>query len=368
MIRFLVKSWIYPFYRTYAGFLFVVFLLAAGLLKGEEHVAIARFFTSDLSNLLYPFFGFLLYELLTMRFSVLWISLQRNRILQDLLFVSMELRIAYLIVAVLYLQLPVLLYSFFLISMAFATGQYIIGLIILLLTIIKTLIYSLVLNKYCIHPVEKRYNQLVQFYLPDNLNYPVVMFSLRHFFSKNFLSLLLSKLLSIGLLMIFILLIETVENYDRFSAVVVPLTFISNAFISYELFKFINIDLAIFRNLPLRPGITLFQVFIVLFILCLPEVVIIYRNFHDVITLGSLSIHMLNGLSILLFLYAYQVYFNFDLQKYITHLFWGSIILVLILLFDLPSVFLCLLFCSISIYLYSRGYYTFETLYDHRKQ
>ena len=367
MTRFLIQSWVYPFYKSYSGFLFVVFLLAAGLLKGEEHVAIARFFTSDALNLIYPYITLIAYEGLTLRFSIPWISHHRNRILQDLLFVGTRQRIGHLIIVILYLQVPVLLYSFFLLIIALTTGNFIAGLIILLFTLIRILFYSLLLNRYIIHPREKRYQQLIRLNLPEYLNFPVILFPLRHFFSRNFLSLLLSKLLSIGLLLIFILLVGTIDNYDRFAAVVLPLTFISNAFIAYGLFRFLNIELNVFRNLPLRPAIVLFQVLVVMIILCLPEITIIYRNFYDIIPVGSLGIHIINGLSILLFQYAAQVYFNIDLQKFIIRLFWGSIILVLILLFDFPSALMFIIFCALSFYLYRKGYYTFETVFDQKK-
>jgi hypothetical protein len=367
MSRFLIQSWVYPFYRAYSGFLFVVFLLAAGLLKGEEHLAIARFFTSNALNLIYPYIGLLAYEGLTLRFSIPWVSNNRNRILQDLLFVSKRQRIEYIMIVVLCLLIPVLLYSFFLTTVALATGNYATGLIVLFFTLIRILMYSLLLNQYIIHPLEKKYRQVIRLNLPDYLNFPVILFSIRQFFSSNFLSLLLSKLLSIGLLLMFMLLIETIDNYDRFSSVILPLTFISNAFIAYGLFKFLNIELYVFRNLPLRPPFILLQVFIILTILCLPEIIIIYRNLFDIISAGSLSIHIVNALSILLFIYASLVYFNFDLQKFIIRLFWGSIILVLILLFDFLPILMCIIFSVSSVFIYTRGYYNFEIIFDQKK-
>lgn len=368
MNNFLLKSWIYPFYKTYAGFLFAIFLLAAGILKGEEHVAIAQFFTSDIKNLVYPYSGFILYELLTIRFSIPWISNFRNRIIQDLLYISVRNRIGHLTFVIIYLHIPVLLYSFFMISIALVSGQFLIPGIIIILAIARIFAYSLLLNRYIISPTEKKYHQLIQLNLPRNLKFSLIVFSLRYFFSARFLSFLLSKLLSIGLLLICVLLIQTVDNYNRFSSVVIPIIFISNAFISYELFKFLNGDLAIFRNLPTKLGVALFQIFIILFILSLPEMVIMYRNFSIIISLGNLTILVINGLMILLFLFTYPLYFNCDLQKYITRLFWGSIILVLILLFDFPSILLCLVFCAASVYLYIRGYYTFENVYEKIKQ
>ena len=164
--------------------------------------------------------------------------------------------------------------------------------------------------------------------------------------------------------MVFILLIQTIDNYERFASVVITLIFISNAFLSYELFKFQNIDLNVFRNLPLKPLIILFQSLMIMIILNLPEILIIYRNFSDLISIWDLSMDVLNGLMVILFLFAYLVYYNIDLQQYITRIFWGSILLVLFLLFDFPSYLLFIAFSSASAYLYIRGYYTFETIYD----
>ncbi len=364
MIKFLVKSWVYPFYRTYAGFLFVVFLFAAGLLKGEEHVAIAKFFTSDVKNLAYPYFGLLLYEFLTLHFSIRWISEQKNMFLRDLVYVSGRPRTVILGIIILYLHIPVIAYSLFLLGMALASGQIPVSLVIIFGSIFKLAIFTFILYRFLLFPVEKKYNRIFRITLPGFLNFPVIIFSIKHFFSKSFLSFLLSKTLSIGTLMVFILLIQTIDNYERFASVVITLIFISNAFLSYELFKFQNTDLNVFRNLPLKPWIILLQSLMIMIILNLPEILIIFRNFSSLISIWDLSMNVMNGLMVLLFLFAYLVYYNIDLQQYITRIFWGSILLVLLLLFDFPSYLFLTTFSLASAYLYIRGYYTFETVYN----
>jgi len=363
MIRFLLKSWVYPFYRTYAGFLFVVFLFAAGLLKGEEHVAIAKFFTSDVKNLAYPYFGLLLYEFLTLHFSIRWISDQKNMFLWDLVYIPGRPRTIILGLIILYLHIPVIAYSLFLLGMALVSGQIMVSIVIILGSIFKLAIFTFILFRFLLFPVEKKYNQIFRIALPGFLNFPVIVFSIRHFFSKSFLSFFLSKTLSIGTLMVFILLIQTIDNYERFASVAITLIFISNAFLSYELFKFQNIDLNVFRNLPLKPLIILFQSLMIMIILNLPEILIIYRNFSGLISIWDLIMDVLNGLMVLLFLFAYLVFYHIGLQQYITRIFWGSILLVLFLLFDFPSYLLFIAFSSASAYLYMRGYYNFETVY-----
>jgi hypothetical protein len=39
----------------------------------------------------------------------------------------------------------------------------------------------------------------------------------------------------------------------------------------------------------------------------------------------------------------------------------------LVLLFDFPSALMFITFCASSIYLYTKGYYTFETVFDKKK-
>lgn len=364
MIKFLVKSWIYPFYRTYSGFLFVVFLFAAGLLKGEEHVAIARFFTSDVKNLIFPYFALLVYELLTLHFSILWISSLKNRALRDMVFINRNERILHLVLTIFYLQIPSIFYSFFLLITALVSARLQVSLFILLFMFFKFTLYTFIIHRALLFPLEKRYKRLLRLTLPGFLNFPVIVFSLRHFFTKSFLSFVMSKILSIGTLFLFILIIQTIDNYERFASVVIMLVFISNAFISYELFKFQNIDLNVFRNLPLKPYIILFQSLLIMIILSLPEVLIVYRNFSSLIAVSDLSMNVMNGLMVLLFLFAYLLYYNIELRQYIARIFWGSILLILFLLFDFPSYLFFIAFGSASAYLYIKGYYNFESVYD----
>lgn len=366
MIKFLVNSWAYPFYRTYAGFLFAVFLFAVGLLKGEEHVAIAKFFTSEVKNLFFPYFASLLYELLTLYFSIRWISDQKNIFLRDLVYMPRWPGIVLLSTTILYLNIPVIVYSLFLLVVALVSGQILISLLIVFGSIFKLILFTYIIYRFLLFPFEKNYNRIFRLTLPGFLNFPVIAFSIRHFFSKNFLSFLLSKILSIGTLMVFILLIQTIDNYERFTSVIITLVFLSNAYLAYELFQFQNIDLNVFRNLPLKPWMILFQSLMIMITLNLPEIIIIYRNFSNLISIWDLSVNILNGLMVLLFLFAYLVYFDINLQQYITRIFWGSILIVILLLFDFSSYLLFMAFSTASAYLYIKGYYTFETIYDQK--
>jgi len=366
MNKFLTKSWVYPFYKTYAGFLFAVFLFAAGLLRGVEHLALASFFTSNFKNLIYPLAGFIMYELLTLHFSIKWVSDVKNRIIRSILFLDFRPRFKLLLNIVLYLQIPVVLYSVFLLIVALFNGQIIVPMVILTLSIIRFALYALILNRIFIFPIEKAYKHSFRFRIPAVINFPIINFSLTQIFTQRLLSLILSKVISIGLLIISIILIETIDYYERFSALAIFMIFLANAFLSFDLFRFHNIDLNIFRSFPIKPWHFLIQTFSLMIILALPEIIIIYRNFLPITGAGFITMHIINGLLVLLFLYSYLLYFNIELKDYIMRIFWASIFMSMLLLFDIPVYLLLIILCSFTFYFYFKGYYSFEMVYNQK--
>jgi len=96
----------------------------------------------------------------------------------------------------------------------------------------------------------------------------------------------------------------------------------------------------------------------------LPEIVLIYRNFAQIVEVGFISLHILNGMTMLLLLYAYLLYFNIDLNIYIIRIFWGSLIVVMLILFDVPAYMIIIILGTSTIYLYFKGFYSFEVIYD----
>ena len=362
--RFLTRSWVYPFYKTYSGVLFVVFLIVTGFLRGEEHMALAVFFTSHIKNMVYPYAILVLYESLTIHFSIKWLSDPMNRIIRELVFLDFGSRLIRIFRIVLYLHIPVMIYSIFLLGIAVLNEEMFILSVIIVFAVTRIFIYTLIINHIMIYPVERQYKGLYRLKLPAVINFPIVNFSVKNFFTQKFVSFLLSKLFSIGILMVFIFLFDTIDNFNRFSRVSIALVFIANVFLSYDLFKFHNIDLHVFRNLPVKPSYILLQTLMILVILILPEIILIYKYFSRIIDPPNITIQIINGLSITLFLYAYLMYFSIDLKTYIMRIFWGSILLIMILLIDFPIYLLFILLCSGVFYFYFKGYYKFELIYN----
>ena len=363
MNRYLIRSWVYPFYKTYAGFLFVIFLFAAGFLRAEEHVALGFFFTSHVKNLIYPIAGFILYEMLTIHFSIKWVSERKNWTIRELFHLDAKDRYKSLTIIIFYLHIPVIFYTLFLLCIALLAGKIIVLFVVLLLAAARFLLYTQILNRVILFPVEKQFKSFHAFSRPSIFYFPIANFSLKYIMSQRLLSLFLGKLLSLGMLFIFIFLIQTVDHYHRFSSIGILMVFIANAYLSFDLFSFHNLSLSIVRNLPIKPGLILVQTLLIMFILTLPEIVIIYKNFSQIIEAGFIAIHIINGLVLLLFLYAYLIYFNVDQRMYISQIFWGSIFVIMLMLFDFPVYLLILILCSCTFYFYFKGYYQFETLF-----
>ena len=363
MIRFLIRSWVYPFYKAYAGFFLAIFLLAAGVLRGDEHLAIALFFTGHISNLLYPAAGMMLFELLTIHFSIRWISEARNRSIRELIFTDPIPKVKVLVTVLICLQLPVVIYTVFLIAVALYAMNIHTLLVIAIIGIIKIILYVRIMDRLLLFPREKRFKSPLYYRFPSWVSLPWVLLFLRYFIHEKFLSVLLTKIFSFLLLWISVILISTVDHYERFAAISISLVFLSNAFLSYNLFRLQYTDMNFLRNLPFRPLSIISQVLITLSILTLPEIIFTFRNFSQVLTTAMIAANILHGIALLIFLYGSQVYFHADLKSFIPRLFWGSLLLIILLLFDFPVYLLAVLLYILTLYFYFKGYYQFESVY-----
>jgi len=263
-----------------------------------------------------------------------------------------------------YLQVPVLIYSLFLSGIVLISGNIQVFLTILTAFILRILIYIYLIEKILIHPHEKVYKSYRILKPLISIGFPLLNFSLKLIFTQKFLSFALSKIISIGTLYILVNLIETVDHYERFTSFVIFWVFLANAFISFELFRFHHIQMNNFRSLPVNPWILILQTLLTILVLTLPEIVIIYQNYLSLVSFLFITEQIVLGLLVLLFLYAYLIFYNIDLTNFIIRIFWGSLIMVVFLLFDMPSWILMMLLFSGIYYLYSKGYYRFELVFD----
>jgi len=364
MKDFLLKIWVWPFYKTYSGFLFVSLLFGAGLLSGREHIAMANFFVNSPDNLIYPYIAFLVYEFISIKFSLNWLGKPANRLIQELLFLSKKNRISRILLVIFYMQLPVSLYSFFLMIIAVKNGHFSILVLILSLWVIRNTFYVSYINHRIIFPAEKKYISYIKNIIPNWINSSYIMFAVKHILVNKVFILSLTKLVSFLILYICIFLLPTIDIYNRFLSIGISFAFIANTFLPYELFKYHHIQLSFIKNLPLSKYKILVQTGIVLLIFLLPETVFIFKNFIDYISLFNLFIIILSGILILLLMYSILIYYNYNLQDFITRIFWGSLLLVFLFLFDFPTYLFLSLVGFFTLLLFYKGYYKFEAIFN----
>jgi hypothetical protein len=96
----------------------------------------------------------------------------------------------------------------------------------------------------------------------------------------------------------------------------------------------------------------------------LPEIVFIFKNFIDYISTDHLMAISISGIMILLFMYSVLTYYNFNLQDFMVRVFWGSLLLVFLFLFDLPIYLFLSGVGFLALLLYYKGYYKFEAIYN----
>lgn len=364
MKDFLIKIWVWPFYKTYSGFLFIVLMFGTGLLSGKEHLAMANFFVNTPDNLIYPYITFLIYEFISIHFSLNWLSRPGNRLIQELLFLSKKRRISRLLQVTIYLQLPVSIYSFFLMTIAIKNAHFIILILILTLWILRNALYVFYLNRRIIFPAEKKYISYLKNFIPNRINSSFIMFSVKQIFIKKLFILTLTKIVSFLILYLCLFLLPTIDIYDRFLSIGISFAFIANTFLPYELFKYHHMHLHFIKNLPIHKSKILMQSGIVLLIFMLPEVIFIFRNFSDYIPFDYMVFLSISGIMILLFMYSILIYYIFSLQDFIIRIFWGSLLLVFLFLFDFPIYLFLSGVGILTLLLYYKGYYKFEAIYN----
>jgi len=155
MNRMLFKTWIWGFYKTYAGFLFLLFLLLFGFIRGQEHLAIARFLVGDTSNLVYPMGVFVLYGALLLFFSRRFFRNPKNRFLGDLVYLPGFPRYRIIWKGVQGLLLPATLYGLFLVIVAVLSWMPASALVILVFFMGLGVILTWLFGQMLIHPGEK---------------------------------------------------------------------------------------------------------------------------------------------------------------------------------------------------------------------
>ncbi len=363
MKRLILKTWVGGFYKTYAGFLFVLFLLIFGFIRGQEHLAIAQFLVHDITNLIYPAGVFIMYAALLIFYSRHFFLNPKNRFLSDLVYLSAIQRSKTIGQGVLWLLLPATFYGIFLLIIAILAGMLTSIMLVLIFFIILNVTLICLFDRMLIRPGEKIYIFASRFSFSLGGKWSFSTFLIKHLILYRSLPFIMTKLLSMLNLFLFSILIPTVDYLDRFLGIAIFTAILSNGLLPYEMFHFSFRRLSFFRNLPIKRSFLYLQIWMTMGVFLLPEIFFIYRNYVKYVKLDFLTIHLLAAVSVLIFLFSSQLVYRLDQKNFTSSIMGILLFIVFYLLFDLPATFLLILLLFSSYFLFYHYFYRYESEY-----
>ena len=359
MHQLMVKMLALPFYRSHTGFFVLLYLIGFGFIRNVEHLAIASYFSANTYLLLLLMLLWLVYYLRTAFYIQHLITQSQNFYwLQQFVLFSSFNQVTWLSFTQLIINLPIAIYTLFIavqgIILQFWGNVFLIFIFNVIVIFVPVIFYRRVVMG--VLPEEKISKLSNWFALkwakPKEWWFPLYMIHYKP------LPLLMSKLFS-GFIIITTFQLFYTDAYDwRFLAIGIFIAFYFNSILVYNHLQFETIQLSKLLNLPTSFLQRSLQHLLNLFLISLPEYLIIIRYWPLEGNYLLLLQLLFFGLSILWMLHQFMWHMNFNLQKLSAHDFLLFVTVIVLLLFSVPVYFFVAVFLAYGL-LINYGWYRF---------
>lgn len=362
--KFLTKILVQQFYIINAGFFLFGFFFFFGIVKGEMLIPYHR--SLLLSIISSPLFTGVVC-LAWMCYNLKCIQFCRNALTtteSNYIFILKALPglrqfILYLLISTLQ-YLPVLIYSFFVVYIAFKKSLVLTGIFtalfqLLMVTAGASIIYNTINRNNRLHPLDKFLSKANSI-LSIRIGYFALLLS--YFFSEKKIAFFVVKVFSILLLSV-----SFVRNGDDFDIDLFQIFFqvvlTAHAALVFYLVQFSESHLQFSRNLPLPLYKTAALHLFTFLVLLLPEVCFMLVNNHGNLAISSIIFQYLTAV-IVLFLYTGILYgCGLEMESYMLFVFVSFI--MNFFLQKTGQQFLAMLFIlGIAMIIFKSHYYSFE--------
>ncbi len=356
----LFKCLVREYYRRNAGFFAFILIVAFSFLRGTEHIAIGKFIVRDLWMILLFFMIQMAYFIKTFLFVARHLKRPENSVLHHLTIVSKKDLYSSFLNAALLLLLPVLLYSGFLVVLAFDTGFMMHIPVLFLCEIILILCGVLILiTKTKLLPVEQKNTRRERLFNRHFIRKPYLFF-IEHLFRNEFVLLILTKIYTC-LLLIGTILFYRSDTYDfRVLATGALLAFIGNIMLVHRYIWFEHTSIKLTKNLPTDTYNRFLTHLLIISLLHIPEAALLLRYYLPDISFGEIMVLFIFGISIALLAGSYTLKKMTPVEALLLSLFWFIIFNTILILFSMPIILLSGIYVLISFVLFCRNYYAFE--------
>jgi hypothetical protein len=360
IILVLNKVLVKEFYRLNAGFFLVIITLTFGFMSGVEHRALAEFFIASPVIVMIPVTLWTIYTIKIINFNRQQLFRGENRFLHDIALLPTLGQWMAFVSSLVSQLLPAILYGVFLILMAWKHSMLlpvlqVVGALSLLLFLSTAIVIRQVNNP----SREIKLTSLKKF-LDYRFTKSIIQFYIEWMLRREPALLVGTKIFS-GLLIFAVTQLYRGEDYDwRLLAMGVALAFSGNFMMIAQLHRFENFHFAFLRNIPfsLQQRFTLFVV--IFFILCIPETIILFRNFPNELHWRHAIESLLFGMSIGIIFYSVH-FINVFHEKDFTRLIFAAVIgWVLLALFSVPTHWLTIINVASGVWIYRKHFYVFE--------
>ncbi len=336
MISIIVRAVAKPFYKAHAGFFFLLFFIAGGFMRSNEHITLAKYIARSDFLTVVLLLVFSLYQLKVWLFTKSLLSSDPFLFLRNIYLLHWKRQIMIITTVYLSINSVILIYGLFVAGFMIESGSYQKVLLILMYFVTCSALYTWAVVRLLKLPNREVRTNTLTSYLNKKIYKPYVFWYPIYLFTKRPILLALSKFLSIGLLIACFSTYSTALYDWRFLGISVVAAMSMNMVIVHSLFDFYVLKLSILKNLPLS-SIKRVQFYLAIAcLLLMPEIIIILRR----LPVEAPNLYawqaILYSIGHFLFYLHWTIYENADIERLGKFSLFSTLLQIYLVLFGVP--------------------------------
>jgi len=364
MLRFLTKLFVYPFYKSNAGFfLFFFFIFFGTVTSGtlvSYHQSLMLSFLSSPIILAGVMLLWLLYHFKCIAFCMKMINSGEGSFLYNFQTISSKTQLLLFFLLHLMMFLPVLAYAITAMAYGWTQGYYgsvaSIGLFLIFICCLGSFTLYEIMNNW----LRKKNSFSLDFFHKRPKSF--LLFIVYYFLFEKKLLFLLLKTLSLALLYVALVLNKSGFDNDHFILFYL-LILLAHAVFAYMSVQFLERRLAFYRNMPLRLIQFAAIYFVTYFLLFLPEFFYMVIHARGLMAFTTILAYSGIAFSTLCLLTAIQYSEHMNSNEYVKAVF-GIFFVSTFALHAEAFLFWMIIQMTIAIILFVSGFYKYEAAAD----
>ncbi|MCE7993535.1 MAG: hypothetical protein HEP71_16225 [Roseivirga sp.] len=357
--KILVRTLVKPFYQANAGFFLITVGLLFGFLKTPQHIDIAAALAVSPLYYVIPFTLFTLYTFKTLQFCFTAQRLKTNQFLGWLVLLKPATRIPLVIYIQILLLAPVLGYSGLLLFMALQLRLWTSAAIVVGGNLALIMVAGHFLHKRLITAVDP--SLLSGFRLwTSRLPKPFPMLFIHHLFSRQAVLLLGTKVISIGVIAVAVLIFQVEGTDYRLLTLGMLLSGGVNAAFSFHYHRFEQTGISVFKNLPISVDSWFVRFTLTYLVLFIPEMVVFLGNTIMVAPIDLIIGSSLLPVALLSFYQSILYRRSLTMDHFIKYPFFTTASLFFVILGYVPAYTLVIGLLLISYLIFRFSYRSFN--------